>query len=101
VADVAYALRDLADDNANSFPMDDARFVAFLDGYRAEKKLTEEALALIPMFLHAHHLVLFTKLSRALNLEQKPDEATWVTNLRQRLKQKMQHYRDEFTAYVR
>ena len=100
VADVAFALRDLVVDRAEQLDINDTRVASFLDGYRAAHDLPLSHLAQIPLFLHTHHLITFTKLLRALALDAQPQELTWVTNLRQKLLTKAQQYRDEFAAYV-
>ena len=100
IADVAYALRDLADDSADQFDLADARLAAFIEGYRTARELPPSALALIPLFLRVHHLILFTKLHRTLSLDPLADGLSWVPNLRQKLAERMQRYREEFAAYV-
>ncbi|MBX3083764.1 MAG: phosphotransferase [Anaerolineae bacterium] len=100
IADVAYALRDLADDSADQVDLADVRLAAFIEGYRTARELSQSELALIQLFLRVHHLILLTKLRRTLNLEQQADESSWVTNLHQKLLARIQRYREELAAYA-
>ena len=100
-ADIAFALRDLFDDDVTRIEISSASFQAFIAGYRTERVMTEAAIALLPLFLRLHHVITFAKLLRALEPEHQTHEPTWATILRQKLEKKAQDYRDEFIAYTR
>lgn len=100
-ADIAFALRDLFDDDVTHINTSRASFQAFIAGYRTEQVITEAAIALLPLFLRLHHVITFAKLLRALEPKHQTHEPTWAKILRQKLEKKAQDYRDEFTAYTR
>ncbi|MEM1280849.1 MAG: phosphotransferase, partial [Cyanobacteria bacterium P01_H01_bin.152] len=94
-ADIAFALRDLFDDEVAKINCSDESFQAFVAGYQTEKSITADELALIPLFLKLHHAIGFTQLTRALEAELPTDEPIWATTLRQKLKATAQKYRHE------
>ena len=95
-ADIAFALRDLFHDDPAQVDFSHESLLAFLEGYRAEKELSDEEVQQIPVFLRLHNLLLFTRLIRSLGPEVPADEPEWMTKLRARLAQKMDRYRDSF-----
>jgi Ser/Thr protein kinase RdoA (MazF antagonist) len=66
VADIAFALRDLFEDQAEKVDLRNGSFQNFLAGYRQVKEITQEDLELIPLFLRLHNLITFAKLCRTL-----------------------------------
>lgn len=96
VSDIAFALRDLFDDHADRINITDARFQAFVCGYRMARTVTDEELRQLPLFLQLHHLVTFTKLLRATDINDPSAAPAWVVDLRARLLRKAQTYRDGF-----
>ncbi|MBW9235556.1 hypothetical protein JQK62_25855, partial [Leptospira santarosai] len=61
VADIAYALRDLFDDNID---MDNPHFKEFMVGYTKETEVDTVLLHQMQWFMRMHNLVSFTKLLR-------------------------------------
>jgi Ser/Thr protein kinase RdoA (MazF antagonist) len=98
VADIAFALRDLFDDHAGHINMMDARFQAFVHGYRTVRAMTDEELRRLPLLLQLHHLMTFTKLLRAIDVDDTSAAPAWVVDLRARLLRKAQSYRDGFAS---
>lgn len=101
VADLAFALRDLFEDSAEKVDLRNESFQNFLAGYRLVRDITQEDLELIPMFLRLHNLITFAKLYRTLGTDEAQDEPIWLEELRKKLSQKMQFYRDEFSHNIR
>lgn len=101
VADIAYALRDLFEDNAAKVDLHNESYQHFVRGYNSMKPVSSEELQHIPLFLRLHHLVTFAKLYRAVPTTPPTDELAWMTELRQKLTAMMQNYRDGFAEYVR
>ena len=95
VADIAFALRDLFDDEVAKINSHHESFQAFIAGYQTEKSITADELALIPLFLKLHHAIGFGQLTRALEVELPADEPIWATTLRQKLEVIAQQYRHE------
>ncbi len=83
-ADVAYALRDLFNDKISGFNPAEDRFIAFIDGYRSVRPISDEELRLIPVFIRLHNLYFYARIHRAIG-EPEQDEPEWVVNLRKRL----------------
>jgi Ser/Thr protein kinase RdoA (MazF antagonist) len=100
VADIAFALRDLFADQAEQIDVADARFHAFVAGYRGMRTVTDEELRRLPLFLRIHNLVSFTKLLRAADIDDAQAEPAWVVDLQAKLLRKAQTYRESFAATV-
>jgi Ser/Thr protein kinase RdoA (MazF antagonist) len=96
VADIAFAVRDLFGDDANKFALGSDAFLQFIEGYRRERVVEQDDLELIPIFLHAHHIVALARLNQALTREVE-GELDWMADLRSDLSSKMQHYRNILT----
>jgi Ser/Thr protein kinase RdoA (MazF antagonist) len=96
VADIAFALRDLFDDQAENIDMTDERFRAFITGYRLVRMVTDEELGRLPLFLRLHNLLTFVKLLRASDSRDEAGTPAWVTDLQAKLMRKAQSYRDGF-----
>ena len=62
-------------------------------------KLSDAAVARIPLFLRLHNLLTFAKLIRTIGNGPIQNEAVWVTDLRHRLTKKCVEYRDQFQNY--
>ena len=92
-ADIAFALRDLFDDDATNIDLSHESLQAFVAGYRAEKSLTAEEIALLPLFLKLHHVIGLGTLLRALETKPPTNEPAWAQALRQKLEQVAQRYR--------
>ena len=97
-ADIAFALRDLFDDQAARIDIADARLQAFVAGYRELRSLTEDDLRQLPLFLRMHNLVSFAKLLRAADIHDTHAAPDWVVDLQAKLLRKAQTYREGFAS---
>lgn len=97
-ADIAFALRDLFDDQAAQIDAADARFQAFVAGYRELRSVTDADLRQLPLFLQIHNLVTFVKLLRATDIDAAHAAPAWVIDLQAKLVRKAQTYRDSFAS---
>jgi Ser/Thr protein kinase RdoA (MazF antagonist) len=95
-ADVAFALRDVFDDNVEKINLEHEIARQFIKGYRMVRSVDTEELAYLPLFLQLHHLVMFVKLLQSLKPDEHPEEPVWAEKLREKLHNKMVYYRDEF-----
>jgi len=95
-ADIAFALRDLFNDSAAQVDLQHPTFLHFMAGYQAARPIAASELALIPLFLRLHNLVLFAKLHRALTPVSPEGDLPWVPALRSKLATVMQEYRAGF-----
>ena len=100
VADIAFALRDLFDDQAANITIDNERFQAFLSGYCTIRPIARDELLHLPLFLRIHNLVSFVKLLQAADASNEPNMPEWVARLQAKLVQKAQRYRDSFATYA-
>jgi len=98
VADIAFALRDLFNDQAEQIDITDVRLRAFVIGYREMRVMTDDELRQLPLFLQIHNLVSFTKLLRAADLDAAQAAPAWVIDLQAKLLRKAQTYREGFAA---
>lgn len=89
-ADIAYALRDLFGEGVD---LTDARFKAFLRGYEGAHPLNPVLLVQLPNFLRLHRMVVFARLSRALDLPAGQEGPAWLKRLEARFAQKVAEYR--------
>ena len=99
-ADIAFALRDLFEDSPKKVDLRNRSFQYFLAGYRLVRDITLEELELIPMFLRLHNLISYAKLHRTIGAGGSQDEPVWLKELRTKLSQKMQFYRDGFSHTI-
>ena len=83
-ADIAYALRDLFDDDATNVDLDHPRLRLFVAGYRAARAMSDADLANLPLFLRFHHLLGLARLRHAMTPAE-PGEPDWVPDLRAKL----------------
>lgn len=97
-ADIAFALRDLFDYEAAKIDSNTAPLRTFIEGYRREKHLTAEAIALLPLFLRLHHALGFAKLLCPLEILPQTQPPLWVIALQQKLETVAQGYRNAFVA---
>jgi Ser/Thr protein kinase RdoA (MazF antagonist) len=96
VADIAFALRDLFDDQVDRLDLADARLQAFVAGYREQRSVTDAELRQLPLFLRIHNLVSFAKLLRAADIEDAQTAPAWVADLQAKLLRKAELYRESF-----
>ena len=101
VADIAFALRDLFDDDPDAVDPNNEAFVCFMDGYCSVRELEPDELGLVPTFLRMHNLLTFAKLHRALGANGPHDGPPWLEGLREKLSARMESYREGFLRYAR
>lgn len=89
VADIAYALRDLFEDGVD--PRNQL-FQEFIAGYGEHHPIDGELLAQLPEFLKLHQLVLFGRLSRALDLPANQEVPEWLQKLNAKLQSRVDRY---------
>ena len=99
-ADVAYALRDLYEDRASRVDLNHPSLHAFLVGYRRARPLQESELAHLPLFMALLNLLMYVELLQIVEEPPGEGEPEWTGNLRTRLVQKMQVYREELAAFA-
>jgi Ser/Thr protein kinase RdoA (MazF antagonist) len=99
VADVAYALRDLYEDRIERIDLGDRRLRAFVEGYRSGRSLPESDLRLLPLFVRTHNLYWFARLRRSVADGVLPGEEQWTADLREKLVNTMNAYREGFEKH--
>ena len=97
-ADIAFALRDIFDERAEHIDMDDARFQAFIHGYRQVTTLSDAMLQQLPRLIQLHNAVSFMKVLQALEEPPREPQPAWVGTLQTKLARKAQSYRAYFAA---
>jgi Ser/Thr protein kinase RdoA (MazF antagonist) len=100
-ADIAFALRDLFNDDAGRVNVSDPTLLTFLAGYRSVKAMPDEEIAHLPLFLRLHNLLLFTRIIRSLGPDAPPDDPDWMKALRTRFHAKLYTYRANFEEQAR
>jgi Ser/Thr protein kinase RdoA (MazF antagonist) len=94
VADIAYAVRELAPVPACTPGRGGADlFAAFLTGYRQVGPLPESDLGQLPLFTAAHAACSAVRARRALD-PGRPDDPPWLSQLRQKLRDHIGRQRD-------
>ena len=83
-ADIAFAVRDLADASGQIAAEYQASFDAFIAGYRSLRPLGDQDLASLPLFAGLHAAVTLVRIARALG-EPGRDEPGWLAQLRAKL----------------
>ena len=97
VADIAVALRDVFEDDPDNVDLTNDRLRRFVAGYRKVRKLAEEDLELLPLYLRLHNMLSFAKLYRTIGTENPHDGPLWVVNLRNKLTAKRNSYQARFS----
>ncbi|WP_226641358.1 phosphotransferase enzyme family protein [Mesobacillus subterraneus] len=95
VADIAYALRDILktrDDMENPFVH------AFIAGYQSETQLDQLLVKELPMFIRMHNLFTFVSLLRIIDVPESMDLPEGLINLKEKLKQYIEKYRNSFSS---
>jgi Ser/Thr protein kinase RdoA (MazF antagonist) len=86
VADISYAVRDLAPVPARTpTPAEAPLFGALLTGYRRVRPLPEDDLRHLPLFAALHAATDLLRLQPALDAGTSPTDPPWLTSLRRRL----------------
>ena len=96
-ADVAFALRDLFNDDPKLFDENHLSYRAFISGYRAQRGIEPDDLANIPLFMRFHNLIRFGRLLTAATPPQPGGELSWIPELRTKLVGKIAGYRARFS----
>ncbi|HEY2491923.1 MAG TPA: phosphotransferase [Paenibacillus sp.] len=93
VADIAYALRDLFDEDVD---LDNSKFQAFIKGYKQENTMNESLLVELSGFLRIHNLLLFTKLLKVVDVPESDSNPHGLQGLRQKLINILNRHRGRF-----
>ena len=91
-ADIAYAVRDLADPTGHAAGEHQARFGAFIAGYRSLRPLDDQDLGRLPQFAGLHAAASLVRIARALG-DPGRDEPGWLAELRGKLTEKARVHR--------
>lgn len=100
IADLTFALRDLFDDNPSRVDLKNPSLKSFIQGYRSQQALSDETLALLPLFLSFHNLLLFTKIVRSREKFDKTNAPEWTEQLDEKLENKLASYRENFAQIL-
>lgn len=92
-ADIAYALRDLFEEEVD---LDLPGFKAFMSGYREARDPNPELLNQLESFLKWHHLRSFAEFLQVVDLEVAENDPAWLVNLHGKLSAKIESYRKSF-----
>ena len=96
VSDIAFALRDLFDNNVD---LDNENFTSFMEGYQTKMSIDKEILKDLSFFLRMHNLITFTKLLRTLEDSNPEEDPKWLLSLRKKLNMVVAKYRKGFATY--
>jgi Ser/Thr protein kinase RdoA (MazF antagonist) len=99
-ADIAFALRDLFDDNSANFDPLNGSFLKFIQGYRLERVIAQAEVDSIPLFMNLHNLVTYAKMLRTLDETPGKSEPAWLMELRGKLVRKIDAYHRNFARLV-
>lgn len=95
-ADIAFALRDLFEEGADT---SDPRFRAFVEGYRTSFPLSEEHIGYVPLFLRFAHLFSYARVARSVDLIAGAEYPEWLHRLNNKLLHRMAAYRTSVEAH--
>jgi Ser/Thr protein kinase RdoA (MazF antagonist) len=95
-ADIAFALRDLFEEGADT---SDPRFRAFAAGYRTSFPLSEEHIGYVPLFLRFAHLFSYARIARSVDLIAGAEYPEWLQRLNNKLLHRMAAYRASVEAH--
>jgi len=98
-ADIAFAIRDLFDDSSANIDLNNPNLRAFLNGYKSKKKISDQAIERLPLFLRFHNIITLSKLIRSIAEEPLENEPEWARGLRKKLENKMEIYRHDFQEH--
>lgn len=96
VADIALALRDIFKKEVD---LENPFFQEFLKGYQNETDLDFSLLEQLSNFLRLHKIMSFTRLLQTVDVQETPDQPAWLSNLRLKLLQYIERYRDSFEEH--
>lgn len=90
VADIAYALRQLSEQDVD---LENPFIQSFISGYTAETELDFGLLKEIKWFMRMHCLVSFAILLQTVDLPNAPDDPDWLQELKEDLLEHIEDYR--------
>jgi len=90
IADIAFALRDLFSDDID---LDKRSFREFIYGYSIHFPLDEELLSHLPTFLRMTKIFTYSRLVRAMDVPDHPDNPEWLRSLCLKLENWINAYR--------
>ncbi|MBE4909081.1 phosphotransferase [Bacillus luteolus] len=93
VADIAYALRDLFEQEVDLYH---PSFTQFMKGYSSENSVNLDLLTDLVWFMRLHHLVTFAKLYRSLDISNEDTNPKWLSELVSKFETKLENYRASF-----
>jgi len=94
-ADIVYALRDLFDDKLDKINIQDERFQSFIMGYKSIRPIPDEGLRNILLQFRLHNLHSYARIHWSISDGPIDGEPKWVTNLRDKLAQSNEEYKEE------
>jgi len=94
-ADIVYALRDLFDDKLDKINIQDERFQSFIMGYKSIRPIPDEGLKNILLQFRLHNLHSYARIHWSISDGPIDGEPKWVTNLRDKLAQSNEEYKEE------
>lgn len=92
-ADIAFALRDLF---AGKVDFKNVLFRAFIKGYESRFIVKKELFGDLPWFLRFHNLLTFTKLIKAVDINEDRNQPDWLIDLKYKLNNVIEEYRKTF-----
>ncbi|MFT4415922.1 phosphotransferase enzyme family protein [Fredinandcohnia humi] len=93
VADIAYALRSLFEEN---YDPTNLFFQEFMKGYESESKIDHSLLQQLPWFYRLHRLVMFARLLESVDVNEAQGHPDWLNGLTRKLDTKINVYRQAF-----
>ena len=93
VADIVFALRDLF---AGKVDFNNDMLKAFIKGYKGEFIIEQDKLLDLFLFLRFHNLLTFTKLIKAVDINEDSNQPAWLINLKYKLNDVIRGYRNSF-----
>ena len=90
VADIAFALRDLFE---NGVDLSNPSFGAFMRGYARHAAVDDDLLAQLPTWMRLVNLIMYGKLTRAMDVTPGPNDPDWAAPLVERLRRRMEEYK--------
>ena len=95
VADIAFALRDLFDDEAS---MNSPAVQTFVSGYVAHYPLDEDPFTHLPLFVRLANLLTYVQIVRAVDMVEDPSQPEWLNELIRKLRRRMDTYEQSLAA---
>jgi len=97
VMDIANALSsELFDDQLERYDLTNPKLKRFLEGYRSARRLHEQEVQWLPLFLRLDNLISFARVYRSIADGPVENEPEWTADLRLKLARELDKYRDSF-----